>query len=292
MNGARFRIGHLTIDILSDGYFLQDAGGLFGVVPRTLWEAQTGPPDARNLLPVPLNCVLVRGGGHTVLIDTGVGSKIPPQRRERVYPGDYGHLPTAMRAAGVQPTDIDIVINSHLHFDHCGWNTANVHGAAIPTFPNARYYIERGEWEAATHPNERTRTAYLAENFLPLAESGQLELVDGEHQVTPEIRILPAPGHTEAHAMVVLTSGGETAVHIGDIVQHGAQMDRLPWIAAFDVLPLVSMETKRRVIADAIRTRALILSPHISYPGAGRMIEIDGKPKFVPELGQGDGLRG
>lgn len=285
MGVARFDVGKLRLDILSDGYFLQDAGGLFGVVPRTLWEQQTGSPDVRNLLPVPLNCVLVRGGGRTILIDTGAGNKIPPDRRERIYPGDYGHLIESMAAIGVRATDIDIVINSHLHFDHCGWNTAKVHGADIPTFPNARYYIAHGEWQAATHPNERTRTAYLAENFLPLAESGQLELFEGEVQITPEVRILPAPGHTEAHLMVVLSSGGETAVHIGDIVQHGSQMERLAWIAAFDVLPLVSLETKRRVFAEAIQNRSLILSPHISYPGAGRLTQRDGRTRFVPEPG-------
>jgi glyoxylase-like metal-dependent hydrolase (beta-lactamase superfamily II) len=286
MSVAHFDLGRLRLDILSDGHFLQDAGGLFGVVPRTLWEQQTGSPDARNLLPVPLNCVLIRGGGRTVLIDTGAGNKIPQDRRERVYPGDYGHLMESMASIGVRATDIDIVINSHLHFDHCGWNTANVHGADIPTFPNARYYIARNEWEAATHTNERTRTAYLSENFLPLAESGQLELFEEEVQVTPEVRILPAPGHTEAHLMVVLSSGGETAVHIGDMVQHGSQIERLAWIAAFDVWPLVSLETKRRVFAAALQNRSLILSPHITYPGAGRLTQVDGRPRFVPELGQ------
>jgi glyoxylase-like metal-dependent hydrolase (beta-lactamase superfamily II) len=286
MNGARYSLGNLRIDIVSDGYFLQDAGGLFGLVPRTLWEPVTGSPNERNLLPVPLNCVLVRGGGRTVLIDTGVGTKIDPTRREKVYPGDYGHLLESLARVGVRPPDVDVVVNSHLHFDHCGWNTANVHGAAIPTFPNARYIIQRGEWEAATHPNERTRTGYLADNILPLAESGLLELVEGEHQVSSEIRLLPAPGHTEGHAAVVLSSGGETAVYIGDMVQHASQMDRLPWIAAFDVLPLVSMETKRRAIQDALRSGSLIISPHIAYPGVGRMQEIDGRPRFVPLPGR------
>src|SRR5262249_43503663 len=155
----------------------------------TMWEPLAGPPNERNQMRIPVNCVLVRGGGRTALIDSGIGTKIEPRRRETAYPGDYGYLLEALAALGVRPPDGDVVINSHLHWDHCGWNTALVHGAAIPTFPNARYYIQRAEWEAATHPNERTRAGYLADNVLPLAESGRLELVEGEHQVMGEIRL-------------------------------------------------------------------------------------------------------
>jgi glyoxylase-like metal-dependent hydrolase (beta-lactamase superfamily II) len=288
MAGGRYSIGHLRVDVLSDGYFLMDAGAIFGIVPRILWEPIAGPPDERNRLRIPVNCLLVRGGGRTVLIDSGIGTKIPPERRETAYPGDYGHLLGGLAALGVRPPDVDVVVNSHLHFDHCGWNTALVHGAAIPTFPNARYYIQRGEWEAATHPNERTRATYLSDNILPLAESGQLELVEGERQVTGEVRLVPAPGHTEAHCTVVISAGGETAVYIGDLVQHAAQLERTAWVTAFDVLPLVSMETKKRVVAEALRTGALLLSPHIPYPGAGRLHEVEGRPRFVPVPGLDD----
>ncbi|MER3419738.1 MAG: MBL fold metallo-hydrolase [Chloroflexota bacterium] len=282
MSGARYRIGHLRLDVVSDGYFLQDAGAVFGLVPRELWEPLVGAPDARNRIPMALNCLLVRGDGHTALIDTGVGNKIDPARRKKMYPGDYGHLLTSLAALGVRPTDVDIVINTHLHFDHCGWNTANVHGAAIPTFPNARYYIQRGEWEAATHPNERTRATYLPDNILPLAESGRLELVEGEHQITSAIRFLPAPGHTQDHATVVIAAGGETAIYLGDLVQHAAQLERTAWVSAFDVLPLVSMETKKRIIQEALATGSLLLSPHIAYPGAGRLRDDNGRPRWVP----------
>jgi glyoxylase-like metal-dependent hydrolase (beta-lactamase superfamily II) len=283
MTGARYSLGNLTIDIVSDGYFLQDAGGIFGLIPRTMWEPLAGTPNERNLIRIDLNCLLVRGDGRTVLIDTGVGSKIEPRQRERAYPGDYGHLLENLLALGVRPTDIDVVVNSHLHFDHCGWNTASVHGAAIPTFPNARYYIQRGEWQDATHPNERTRATYLGDNFVPLAESGQLELVEGEHQLTGSVRFVPAPGHTDAHAALVLTSGGETAVYIGDMVQHVLQLERTAWISAFDILPLVSMETKKRIVREALASGSLLLSPHFPYPGAGRLRDVDGRPKFVVE---------
>src|SRR5262245_60741176 len=240
---AYFQVGALRVDVVSDGYFLFDAGAIHGLIPRTLWEPLTDPPDEKNRQRIDLNCLLVRDGRHTMLIDTGVGSKIEPRRRELAYPGDFGHLLTGLAALGVRPGDIDIVINTHLHFDHSGWDTAVVHGATIPTFPNARYYIQRGEWEVARRPNERTRATYLQENFAPLAEGDQLELVEGEFTLTPNISLLPAPGHTADHSAVVISSQGETALYLGDIVQHQVQIDRPAWISATDVLPLLSLET-------------------------------------------------
>jgi glyoxylase-like metal-dependent hydrolase (beta-lactamase superfamily II) len=276
-----FVVGNLRIDVVSDGYFLQDAGAVFGIVPRTMWEPLTGSPDEKNRMRMALNCLLVRDGPHVVLVDTGVGAKIEARLRERAYPGDYGHLLASLAAAGVRPADVTAVVNTHLHFDHCGWNTAAVHGGAtIPTFPNARYYIARGEWDAATHPNERTRASYLADNLLPVAEAGLLELSDGETQVTPAIRLLPTPGHTDDHAAVVFSSGGETAIYLGDIVQHPAQLERTAWVSAFDLLPLVSMETKKRVVDDALRSGSLLLLPHAPYPGAGRISEHDGRNRY------------
>ncbi len=282
---ATVSLGRLRLDVVSDGYFLQDAGGVFGLVPRTLWEPAAGSPDAFNRMHIALNCLLVRGDGRTMLIDTGAGSKIAPDRRERAYPGDYGYLLGNLAALGVAPTDVDLVINTHLHFDHCGWNTASVHGAPIPTFPNARYLINRIEWQDATHPNERTRATYLGDNLTPLEDGGQLELVEGEHQVTAAVRFLPAPGHTDGHSAVVIEDGGERAVYIGDLVQHAAQLERAAWVSAFDTLPLVSMETKKRIVSDAIRTGSLIISPHIDFPGVGRLREQEGRTRWVAEAG-------
>ena len=204
--------------------------------------------------------------------------------RRQDPPGGEGRLRAGLAAIEVSPDDIDIVINTHLHADHCGWNTRETEdGSLAPTFRNARYLIERGEWEAAIHPNERTRATYLADNLVPLEEAGVLELVDGELSVTPEITILPTHGHTEDHAAVVLTSGGETAIYIGDIVQHSVQLERTAWVSAFDLLPLVSMETKKRIVDRAIRDRALIVSVHCPYPGLGRMTKSeDGRRHWEP----------
>jgi len=266
-----YRLGDLDLHILSDGTYFQDAGAVFGIVPRVMWERAAAPPlDDQYRMPLGLNCLLVRSAGKLVLIETGVGDK--DGGRRQATPASEGHLLADLDAIGVRPEDIDIVINTHLHTDHCGWNTRPVEdGRLAPTFPRARYLIERGEWEAATHPNERTRATYLAENLLPLEEAGVLELVEGERAVTPQVTIIPTRGHTEDHASVVLTSGGETAIYIGDLVQHHVQLERTAWVSAFDLLPLVSMETKKRIVERAIRERALIVSVHSPYPGLGRM---------------------
>lgn len=280
----QYDIGTLRIDVVSDGYFLMDAGAIFGLVPRTMWAPLIDPPDESNRIRLDLNCLLIRDGRRTVLVDTGAGDKIEPSRRAVAYPGDYGHLLAGLRALGVGPADVDAVVNTHLHFDHCGWNTARVHGGAlIPTFPNARYYIQRGEWETALHPNERTRATYLQDNLSPLSESGQLELVENETQVLPWLRLLPAPGHTADHAAVVLSSAGQTALYMGDIVQHELQIDRPAWISAFDILPLVSLQTKKRIVEQALADGSLLFTTHAPYPGAGRIEARDDRPRYTPD---------
>lgn len=278
-----YRLGNLDLHILSDGTYYQDAGAVFGIVPRVMWERIAQPTlDDQHRMPLGLNCLLVRSAGKLVLIETGVGDK--PGHRRQASPASEGTLLSALNDLGVRPEEIDIVINTHLHADHCGWNTCQSDGGKLaPTFPRARYLIERGEWEAATHPNERTRATYLAENLLPLAEAGVLELIDGERAVTPEITIVPTPGHTDDHAAVVLSSSGETAIYIGDLVQHHVQLERTAWVSSFDLLPLVSMETKKRIVERAIRERALIVSVHSPFPGLGRMtIGEDGKRHWEP----------
>jgi len=270
-----YRLGNLDLRILSDGTYYQDAGAVFGIVPRVMWERAVNPAlDAQYRMPLGLNSVLVRSHDKLILIETGVGDK--EGHRRQASPAAEGTLLVELAAIGVRPDEIDIVINTHLHADHCGWNTRAADGRIVPTFPNARYLIQGGEWEAAIAPNERTRATYLAENLLPLEEAGVLDLVDGERAVTPEITIVPTHGHTEDHASVVLTSGGETAIYIGDMVQHHVQLERTAWVSSFDLLPLVSMETKKRIVERAIRERAVIVSVHSPFPGLGRMTLAEG----------------
>jgi glyoxylase-like metal-dependent hydrolase (beta-lactamase superfamily II) len=276
---ARHRLGGLHLNILSDGVYFQDAGAVFGIVPRILWERLGIELNSRYQMALGLNSLLVSSQGHTVLIETGVGEKERPLgQTER--PGGVTLL-DELRSAGVAPEDVDIVINTHLHADHCGWNTRRDGDGWAPAFPRARYLIQRGEYEACMHPNERTRATYFAENVQPLADAGRLELIDGETNVTDEIVVIPTYGHTRDHASVVLSSGGESAVYIGDMVQHPAQLERPAWVSSFDVYPLESMETKKAVVRRAIDDRQLVVAVHCAFPGLGYMTEIDGKRRWT-----------
>lgn len=267
-SGAKYRIGGVDFAVVNDGTYYYDAGAVFGVVPRVMWERVTPPLDETYRMPLGLNCLLLRSQGKTILIETGVGAK--PGDRDAASPAEDGTLLDSLAGLGVAPEDIDVVVNTHLHADHCGWNTA-VGGAGefVPTFPNAKYVINAAEWHDATHPNERTRATYLSRNLDPIAD--RLELMDGEHQITDEVIFVPTPGHTEGHSTVVIRSGQEWGVYLGDLAQHRVQLERTAWVSGLDVLPLVSMETKKRLMDECIEAGALMMFCHGPYPGVGRM---------------------
>lgn len=286
--GHWLRLGDLDLLVVSDGVMRQDAGAVFGLVPRVMWEPYAPPLDDKYRLPLGLNALVVRSGRHLVLVDPGVGAK-----RQRA-PGavsteQSGRLLENLAREGIQPRDIDVVVNTHLHFDHAGGNTIVEGGRPAPAFPRARYFIQKGEWESASHPNERTRGTYLAENFEPLEDSRQVELVMGEVEIVEGVRMVPAPGHTADHCVVEVESGGELALYLGELAQQPVMLERLAWISAFDVLPLVSLETKRRFIERAIEKRALLVSVHAPYPGLGRLRVDDSKRKWVPLADAGEG---
>jgi glyoxylase-like metal-dependent hydrolase (beta-lactamase superfamily II) len=280
-----YRIGDFDIAIISDGFMRLDAGAVMGVIPRVMWEPIIGREniDSEHRMELGLNCMLVRRGDDVLLVDTGLGNKHEGAVRERMFPGDHGHLLDRIGELGLSPGDITAVANTHLHADHCGWNTVRAGAALVPTFAGARYFMEAGEFDAAAHPNERTKGTYFAENFQPLAESGQLELLNGEKEILPGVHFIATPGHTADHASIVLSSRGETAIYMGDLVHHAVQLERPAWIPAFDILPLVTLETKKRLAERAIRERALLISTHNAYPGVGRLTEQDGRRTFVPE---------
>ncbi len=267
-----YRVGSREVRVLSDGVIWLDAGAVFGLVPKVMWSRVTGETNEFNQIPLALNCLLLESDGKTILIETGQGNKDFEQTRRRGREPDHGKLIDDLARNGVQPADVDIVINTHLHNDHTGWNTvADGSGELAVTFPNARYYIQRGEWEDAMHPNERTRATYLPENLAPVEAAGQIEFIDGETQVTSDMTVIETPGHTAEHASVVIANGGESAVYLGDMIQHQVQLERVAWLSAFDVLPLVNLETKKRLIADAIKNRSLLVAVHNPFPGVGRM---------------------
>ena len=283
---VRYTVGELDIAVICDGYMKLDAGAVMGLIPRMLWEPIIGKEniDAEHRMRLSLNCMVVRSGDEVLLVDTGIGNKLEGAMRERAFPGEHGLLLEGLSALGLAPEDITVVANTHLHADHCGWNTVrDESGELRPTFPNARYFIQKGEYETASHPNERTRGTYFAENFEPLAASGQLELVEGETELMPGARFWATPGHTEDHASIALTSKGETALYTGDLVHHAVQVERPAWIAAFDVLPLMSLESKKKLAERALKDNALLICVHNPFPGVGRLTETAGRRKFIEE---------
>jgi glyoxylase-like metal-dependent hydrolase (beta-lactamase superfamily II) len=277
---VKHRLGNLELAILSDGAYYQDAGAVFGIVPRVMWERLGFEMNERYQMELGLNSILLRSQGKNILIETGVGEKERPlQQTQRAN----GTLLDELASLGVALDEIDIVVNTHLHADHCGWNTRKQDdGSYVPTFPRARYVIQRAEWEAGVTPNERTRATYLAENMLPLEASGQVDLADGEMRLTDEVTLLPAFGHSMGHAVVMLSSAGESAVYLGDMIQHPAQLERLAWVSSFDVYPLEAMETKRTVTARAIAEQQLVIASHAPFPGIGRLSEEGGKRRWSP----------
>ena len=273
--GNWFRLGDLELLVVSDGIIRQDAGATFGLVPKVMWERYTPDLDDKNRIPVGLNSLLIRSEGKTILVDTGVGAK-PVRAPGAMTIEQSGRLLENLRTEGVSLDEIDIVINTHLHFDHCGGNTMMGDGVPVPAFPRARYLIGKSEWEAASHPNERTRGTYLLENFEPLQDASQVELVAGEVEVAKGVRVMPAPGHTEGHCVIELESCGRYGLCVGELSQVPVMLERLAWISAFDVLPLVSLSTKRRMMDWAVEKRALLISVHAPFPGLGRLVAEEG----------------
>ena len=295
--GRWLKLGDLELLVVSDGVLRQDAGAAFGLTPRVMWEPYVPDLDEHHRLPMGLNCMVVRGQGKTVLVETGVGAKSdpwpgpdadarsgPPSGGRRT-PGaagieGSGALLQNLAREGIRPEDVDIVVNTHLHFDHAGGNTLVSDGKPVPTFPRARYFIQKGEWQVAASPNERTRATYLADNFEPLEDARQVEMVEGEMEVIKGLRLVPAPGHTADHCIVELDSGGQLALYVGELAQHPVMLERIAWISAFDVLPLITLETKKRILERAIAEDALLVSVHSPPPGIGRIRLVEGKRKW------------
>jgi glyoxylase-like metal-dependent hydrolase (beta-lactamase superfamily II) len=257
-------IGSAEIHLLSDGLMWLDGGGTFGLVPRVMW-GKLLPPDEFNRVPLSLNCLLIRSEGKTILVDTGLGDHLTDKRRE-IYGlvREDGGLPQELARLGVTPEGVDIVINTHLHADHCGGNTTYRPGyrELVPTFNNAEYWIQQLEWADAAFPNERTCAAYLAPNFMPLQSTGQLRLLNGETHVTAEVRTVITRGHTRAHQSVVIESEGMTALYTADMATLAVHFERLAWVTAYDVEPLETIETKRRWQRWALERDALVIFGH------------------------------
>jgi len=261
MTDCSLLIGKIQIFGIRDGFFFLDGGAMFGVVPKVIWN-KTCPADNDNLIKLGLNCLLIRTPETLVLVETGVGAHLKKKLYAYYAVDRNPELPAELNRLGIEPPDIDIVVNTHLHFDHCGGNiTASEDGTFVPAYPNARYVIQRGEWENALHPCSRDRVSYVPHTFLPLEPSEHLQLVDGEDEIATGITVFPAAGHTAGHQCLKVESEGETFLFLGDMVPTAAHI-ALPYIMSYDLFPTETYENKERILQQAVTGDWIVAFSH------------------------------
>ncbi|QPC81861.1 MBL fold metallo-hydrolase [Phototrophicus methaneseepsis] len=266
------QIGDIEVHILNDVTYFVDAGGPFGLVPRALYSRYM-QPNENNLVPQAQLTLFLRVGGKNIVVDTGYGSKVD-RRMQRIlhFQQPFDGLMRGLTKLGVSPADIDLVINTHLHGDHCTGNTIlTEEGELAAAFPNAEYVVQRREYEDASHPNERTRATYIPFNYEPLLASGQMRLLDGDSELAPGVHGIVTPGHTPGHMSVRLESQGQHAAFICDLASYAVHFERLSWMTAYDVEPLITLETKRHWQQWAIQTEATLIFVHDAKRPVGKL---------------------
>ena len=274
------QLGDFEVISLSDGPLWIDGGAMFGVVPKPLWSKLI-EPDEQNRIELGLNCLLVRTGGHEVLIEAGAPRDIPAKWYDIYGISKSRNLLASLDEAGLAPDDIDIVVLTHLHLDHAGWCTKRNGGEYQPTFPNARYFVQDDEWIDANAPNELTDGGYFPNSFLPLAEAGQLTRLSGDSEVCSGIRVAKTGGHTRGHQMVLIESGGQKCVYPGDLMptsMHGP----LPYMMGYDLYPLELLEQKKQLLAECQADGRVIAWSHDPRSAFSRLVrDENGKAQAV-----------
>ncbi|MFQ5890645.1 MAG: MBL fold metallo-hydrolase [Gemmatimonadota bacterium] len=264
------------VHVVEGGRLRLDGGAMFGVVPKPLWSRRIAP-DERNRIPLAMRCLLIETAEDRILVDTGLGNKESEKFRD-IYGVENDGAPTrledSLRVLGVEPEGVDLVINTHLHFDHAGGNTRRAEdGSVRASFPNARYVIRRGEWDFARVDNERIRASYLPDNFVLLAAEGRIDFVGEaeEEEIVPGVRVLRTPGHTPHHQSVLVDVGDRQVCFVADLVPTVAHLS-LPWIMGYDVEPLVTLESKRRLLGRAAAEGWLLVFEHDPVVAWGRAV--------------------
>jgi len=264
---------------LVDGYVSLDGGAMFGVIPKTMWEKKISA-DGRNRIQLAMNCLLVHAGGKRILVETGIGAKMPAKLRD-IYGVEGPFLNDRLKDHGLDPSEIDIVVNTHLHFDHCGGNTRQVKDKVVAAYPNAKYVVQRGEFEHAKHPTERDRASYIHENYVPLEAGAKLALLEADRAIAPGVELIRVPGHTANMQCVKLTGGGKTAFFLTDLIPTTAHLP-LPWIMGFDLYPLTTLENKKKWIPELLQEGWIALFCHDAKTQAAHIRERDGHLEAEP----------
>ncbi|RIH87976.1 MBL fold metallo-hydrolase [Calidithermus roseus] len=267
------KLGELELFVLNDGEIWLDGGSTFGVVPRVIWSKLT-QPDEQNRIRLSMNPLLVRIAGQWVLVETGIDRKPGFKHRELYRLSEENPLLAQLALLGVRPEDIAWVINTHLHFDHAGLNTRWQGGRLLPTFPKARYVVQQQELEDAIHPHERSRASYLPENIEPVLEAGLFEVVEGETELLPGLRLLPVPGHTLGMQAVELESEGRRLAFTADLIPTLMQTPLL-YIMAFDLYPMTTLETRKKMYARWLEGDYLLCFTHEPGHPLGRLIQTE-----------------
>lgn len=254
----RMKLGDFDLSVFSDGTYPLDGGAFFGVVPKVMWSRKA-VADEKNFVLAGLTSLLIQTGKHTVLVETGIGNKLS-EKMLKIY-GQPAQLIENLAAGGMAPDAIDVVINTHLHFDHCGWNTVRKGDRVAPTFPKAKYYVQEGEWRHAQEQHIRDAVSYISDNYNPLIESGQMQLLGGDQEIVPGVSVQVFPGHTAHLQAVIVRSGGKTACYISDLIPTSAHLD-LTWVMGFDLYPLQTIDSRRRYYERALPEKWLTVFTH------------------------------
>lgn len=254
------KLGAFEIYPVTDGRFRLDGGAMFGVVPKVLWE-RCCPADERNRIQMGLNCLLIRARGKNILVDTGVGAKVDAKFQDMFAVDRTPPLHESLKKQGLAAEGVHMVVNTHLHFDHCGGNTVREDGQVVSAFPKAKYFVQRGEYEDAVRANERTRASYRRENFTPIAHVDQWEFLDGDTELLPGVSVVVTGGHTAHHQAVKIESEGKVALYLGDLIPTVSHLP-LPYIMGYDLYPVQTLEAKRWVLDRAFEEHWLLIFEH------------------------------
>jgi len=255
------KIGNYEVLSLEAGSFSLDGGAMFGVVPWVFWS-KTNPPDERQRIKLVTRCWLIKGNGRIILVDNGNGTKWSDKLKD-IYNLDYRNddLISSLHHVRVAPSEVTDVILTHLHFDHAGGSTTLENGNLVPTFPNARYYVQRKQWELALSPTEKDRGSFMHDDYLPLMEHKVLELVDGEFEIFPGIELLVTNGHTNSQQLPKISDGTTTMLFCCDLIP---TVSHVPWpyVMAYDIRPLVTIEEKKRILGRAYEEKWILYLEH------------------------------
>lgn len=266
------RVGNVEIMSLSDGMLEFDLCNFFPTIPDDRWDQYTSHLTAEHKVRFNLGSFLVRADGRTILVDTGLGAR-PADAPET----PWGQLMDDFAANGVKPADVEMVVMTHLHRDHVGWNLRSEGGSYLPTFPNARYWMSAKDWDACHGPQAQDRFPNAPTCVWPLAELGLMELMEGEYALTPALTALPTPGHTPGHMSILITSQGERALILGDAAHNPAQVHETDWVSRADMDPEQTRITRRALMERLEREGTVVAAGHFPAPGFGKIIRLEGR---------------